>query len=101
MENVNEGNVAGYFSPVTVSLSLACLQQLESVCWESGGEVLVSSHSDGTYAVWAVDDTSPCTQQPVSSVTPYGEPHISPSAPHISPSAAQISPRAPHKNSEC
>ncbi|KAG5832411.1 hypothetical protein ANANG_G00290880 [Anguilla anguilla] len=47
-------------------------QQLESVCWESGGEVLVSSHSDGTYAVWAVDDTSPCTQQPVSSVTPYG-----------------------------
>ncbi|KAJ8345178.1 hypothetical protein SKAU_G00293710 [Synaphobranchus kaupii] len=47
-------------------------QQLESVCWESSGKLLVSSHSDGSYAVWAVDDSNPCTQQPVNSVAPYG-----------------------------
>ncbi|KAG7460006.1 hypothetical protein MATL_G00216580 [Megalops atlanticus] len=47
-------------------------QQLESLGWERSGKTFVSSHSDGSYAVWTVDSSSPRTQQPVNSVTPYG-----------------------------
>ncbi|XP_066545057.1 lethal(2) giant larvae protein homolog 1 [Amia ocellicauda] len=47
-------------------------QQLESLGWESSGKTFVSSHSDGGYMVWAVNSSSPRTQQPVSSIIPYG-----------------------------
>ncbi|KAF5911953.1 hypothetical protein HPG69_015931 [Diceros bicornis minor] len=47
-------------------------QQLESLCWERGGGTLVSSHSDGSYAVWSADTGSSPTTQPVVATTPYG-----------------------------
>ncbi|XP_030645694.1 lethal(2) giant larvae protein homolog 1 isoform X2 [Chanos chanos] len=47
-------------------------KQLESLVWERTGKSFVSSHSDGGYMVWAVDSSTPCTHQPVSSTIPYG-----------------------------
>ncbi|KAJ6655973.1 hypothetical protein lerEdw1_004558 [Lerista edwardsae] len=47
-------------------------QQLESVDWERSGRTIVSSHSDGGYAVWSVTGGSTKTLQPTSSTTPYG-----------------------------
>uniref|UniRef100_A0A8C5PSX4 LLGL scribble cell polarity complex component 1 n=1 Tax=Leptobrachium leishanense TaxID=445787 RepID=A0A8C5PSX4_9ANUR len=46
-------------------------QQLESLCWESSGTSFISSHSDGSYMVWAAVGSSPATQ-PVASTIPYG-----------------------------
>ncbi|KAM8825583.1 lethal(2) giant larvae protein homolog 1 [Synchiropus picturatus] len=47
-------------------------QQLESLVWERSGNLFVSSHSDGSYSVWAVASGNTCTPQPVSSTIPYG-----------------------------
>ncbi|XP_040830442.1 lethal(2) giant larvae protein homolog 1 isoform X2 [Ochotona curzoniae] len=47
-------------------------QQLESVCWGRGGSTVVSSHSDGSYAVWTMDAGSPLSLQPTVASTPYG-----------------------------
>jgi lethal(2) giant larvae protein len=48
-------------------------QQLESLCWGRGGETIISSHSDGSYAVWSTDTGSRLTMQPTVATTPYGE----------------------------
>lgn len=48
-------------------------QQLESLCWERSGSRLVSSHSDGSYAVWAADAGHSPMTQPTAATTPYGE----------------------------
>lgn len=48
-------------------------QQLESVCWERSGHTVVSSHSDGSYAIWAADTGDSPTVQPTVATTPYGE----------------------------
>uniref|UniRef100_A0A8C0Q8A3 LLGL scribble cell polarity complex component 1 n=2 Tax=Canis lupus familiaris TaxID=9615 RepID=A0A8C0Q8A3_CANLF len=47
-------------------------QQLESLCWERSGRTLVSSHSDGSYAVWSVDAGDSPMTQPTVTTTPYG-----------------------------
>ncbi|XP_077305570.1 lethal(2) giant larvae protein homolog 1 isoform X2 [Lithobates pipiens] len=47
-------------------------QQLESLCCESSGASLVSSHSDGGYMVWTASNNSSSTSQPVTSSIPYG-----------------------------
>ncbi|KAL7979386.1 hypothetical protein Chor_015410 [Crotalus horridus] len=48
-------------------------QQLESISWERSGRTLVSSHSDGGYALWSMANGSPKTLQPTTSTVPYGE----------------------------
>ncbi|XP_069399070.1 lethal(2) giant larvae protein homolog 1 isoform X5 [Ovis canadensis] len=47
-------------------------QQLESVCWERSGHTVVSSHSDGSYAIWAADTGDSPAVQPTVATTPYG-----------------------------
>ncbi|XP_033501018.2 lethal(2) giant larvae protein homolog 1 [Epinephelus lanceolatus] len=47
-------------------------QQLESLVWERTGNLFVSSHNDGGYAVWAVTNGNTNNHQPVSSTIPYG-----------------------------
>lgn len=47
-------------------------QQLESLVWERSGQQFVSSHSDGSYAVWPVAPGDACTPQPRSCSVPYG-----------------------------
>ncbi|XP_010635733.2 lethal(2) giant larvae protein homolog 1 isoform X1 [Fukomys damarensis] len=47
-------------------------QQLESLCWGRGGSTIISSHSDGSYAVWSVETGSALTLQPTVATTPYG-----------------------------
>ena len=49
------------------------LQQLESLCWERSGNTLVSSHSDGSYAVWSAGAGGSPVTQPTVATTPYGE----------------------------
>nr|XP_044986903.1 lethal(2) giant larvae protein homolog 1 isoform X2 [Jaculus jaculus] len=46
--------------------------QLESLCWGRGGSTIISSHSDGSYAIWSTDAGSPQTLQPTVATTPYG-----------------------------
>ncbi|XP_049730687.1 lethal(2) giant larvae protein homolog 1 isoform X2 [Elephas maximus indicus] len=46
--------------------------QLESLCWERSGSTVVSSHSDGSYAVWPADSGSALVLQPTAATTPYG-----------------------------
>ncbi|KAJ7305987.1 hypothetical protein JRQ81_010353 [Phrynocephalus forsythii] len=48
------------------------VQQLESLAWDRSGRTVVSSHSDGGYAVWSVASGSPKTVQPATSTIPYG-----------------------------
>ena len=45
----------GLCSPPPSSRLSLTPQQLESVCWERSGHTVVSSHSDGSYAIWAPD----------------------------------------------
>lgn len=62
-------------SAQTTLLTPVCraLQQLESLCWERSGSTLVSSHSDGSYAVWSVDAGGSLATQPTVATMPYGE----------------------------
>ncbi|XP_024900141.1 lethal(2) giant larvae protein homolog 1 isoform X2 [Pteropus alecto] len=46
--------------------------QLESLCWERSGSTLVSSHSDGSYAIWSANTSSSPVTQPMVATTPYG-----------------------------
>ncbi|KAM5263912.1 lethal(2) giant larvae protein homolog 1 isoform 4-T4 [Ctenodactylus gundi] len=47
-------------------------QQLESLCWGRGSGTIISSHSDGSYAVWSLETGSSLTLQPTMATTPYG-----------------------------
>lgn len=55
------------------SCHLLCPQQLESLCWARSGSRLVSSHSDGSYAIWSADTGSSPVTQPAAATMPYGE----------------------------
>ncbi|KAM5263911.1 lethal(2) giant larvae protein homolog 1 isoform 3-T3 [Ctenodactylus gundi] len=46
--------------------------QLESLCWGRGSGTIISSHSDGSYAVWSLETGSSLTLQPTMATTPYG-----------------------------
>ncbi|XP_059005759.1 LLGL scribble cell polarity complex component 2 isoform X3 [Mustela lutreola] len=46
-------------------------QQLESVCWQRDGHVIVSCHSDGSYCQWPVSGDAP-QPEPLRSCMPYG-----------------------------
>lgn len=43
-------------------------QQLECLCFNETGDKFLSCHSNGSYAIWSVRDTS----RPLESMTPYG-----------------------------
>ncbi|KAF0872574.1 L2GL1 protein, partial [Crocuta crocuta] len=62
----------GPSAPGPAHTAPAPLQQLESLCWERSGNTLVSSHSDGSYAVWSAGAGSSPTTQPTVATTPYG-----------------------------
>uniref|UniRef100_A0A7N9C858 LLGL scribble cell polarity complex component 2 n=2 Tax=Macaca fascicularis TaxID=9541 RepID=A0A7N9C858_MACFA len=64
----------GYSLPALIWLDHVFLgnQQLESLCWGRDSSTVVSSHSDGSYAVWSVDAGSSPTLQPTVATTPYG-----------------------------
>lgn len=38
-------------------------QQLESICWSSDGQEFISSHNDGSYIVWNINDNIQPSQQ--------------------------------------
>ncbi|XP_059835655.1 lethal(2) giant larvae protein homolog 1 [Hypanus sabinus] len=46
-------------------------QQLESLCWERSNRTFVSSHSDGSYMVWPVNNAK-YKNQPITSSIPFG-----------------------------
>ncbi|XP_051877144.1 lethal(2) giant larvae protein homolog 1 isoform X1 [Pristis pectinata] len=46
-------------------------QQLESLSWERSSKTFVSSHSDGSYMVWPVNNAK-SKNQPITSSIPYG-----------------------------
>lgn len=46
-------------------------QQLESLSWERSSKTFVSSHSDGSYMVWPVNNAR-SKSQPITSSIPYG-----------------------------
>lgn len=49
------------------------LQQLESLCWGRNSGTIISSHSDGSYAIWPMNTGSSPTLQPSVATVPYGE----------------------------
>lgn len=63
----------GRLLPPLLMLTTCARQQLESLCWERSGSTLVSSHSDGSYAVWSADAGDSPMTQPTVATTPYGE----------------------------
>lgn len=62
----------GSLPAIAMFILILLPQQLESLCWERSGDTLVSSHSDGSYAVWSADSSSP-VMQPTVATMPYGE----------------------------
>uniref|UniRef100_A0A5G2R9D0 LLGL scribble cell polarity complex component 2 n=1 Tax=Sus scrofa TaxID=9823 RepID=A0A5G2R9D0_PIG len=46
-------------------------QQLENVCWQRDGRLIVSCHSDGSYCQWPVSGDSQ-QPEPLHSCVPYG-----------------------------
>ncbi|XP_032473203.1 LLGL scribble cell polarity complex component 2 isoform X1 [Phocoena sinus] len=46
-------------------------QQLESVCWQRDGHLIVSCHSDGSYCQWPVSSDT-LQPEPLRSCVPYG-----------------------------
>lgn len=51
-----------------VDATFVCNQQLESLCWRRDGAQFSSSHSDGSYTVWDVEEMQPAKEATV----PYG-----------------------------
>nr|XP_012309140.2 lethal(2) giant larvae protein homolog 2 isoform X2 [Aotus nancymaae] len=46
-------------------------QQLENICWQRDGRLLVSCHSDGSYCQWLVSSDAQ-QSEPLRSLVPYG-----------------------------
>lgn len=47
-------------------------QQLENVCWQRDGRLIVSCHSDGSYCQWPASADAP-QREPSRSCEPYGQ----------------------------
>lgn len=52
-----------------VNFFIGMFQQLESLCWHRNGREFMSSHADGSYVHWVVDEGN----QPKEETTPYGK----------------------------
>lgn len=46
-------------------------QQLESVCWHENGREFTSSHNDGSYSVWDIDNGEKPTSEPNTTYGPF------------------------------
>ncbi|XP_028912908.1 LLGL scribble cell polarity complex component 2 isoform X2 [Ornithorhynchus anatinus] len=46
--------------------------QLESVCWQRDGRLIVSCHSDGSYSLWPLSSADGPSPEPLESRVPYG-----------------------------
>lgn len=46
-------------------------QQLESVCWHEDGQQFTSSHNDGSYSAWDIDNGDKPICEPVTTYGPY------------------------------
>ncbi|KAB0400691.1 hypothetical protein E2I00_008317, partial [Balaenoptera physalus] len=54
-----------------LSLSFPTVKQLENVCWQRDGHLIVSCHSDGSYCQWPVSSDT-LQPEPLRSCVPYG-----------------------------
>ncbi|KAJ8910731.1 hypothetical protein NQ315_016129 [Exocentrus adspersus] len=46
-------------------------QQLESLCWKEDGKFFLSSHNDGSYMEWDIDQTDKPCGDPITTYGPY------------------------------
>lgn len=46
-------------------------QQLESVCWHEDGQQFTSSHNDGSYSTWDIENGEKPLSEPVTTYGPF------------------------------
>ncbi|GLV32955.1 lethal (2) giant larvae [Carabus blaptoides fortunei] len=55
----------------TAAQTFISTQQLESVCWHEDGEQFTSSHNDGSYATWDIDNGERPLSEPTTTYGPF------------------------------